>query len=372
MLDDLEHVIFGQTAFWFSDEGMSDATTQQNVKTYTEIEDILSHTFTKKYNLLYQNDSLTHACDFTETKKTNTDVIVKILSQNEDKMFLVIDHGRFDAFSLKKYPNCQVWPRKYFAPFSHLTHPGSREESIIQKKRENWFCFIGGRSEVFRTQMFNWIIGEGLDKSNKVTYLSYGVNTRDIDLHNDQRENFIATGGKIEYKEMIPFNNFETKENIPASSESRLGKCMSLYDCLFNIVVETFTTNQSAFHTEKTLNSILYGHIPIIIGGEGSMKKLQDMGIIIPDYIQWPIWDDLEVAQLHMNKNHIIQRQLIDLFTTHKIEDISTDWYPYAIRNLNKLNNLKENCAMEEKEICRWILTATHSISNPKYQRLYQ
>ena len=84
------------------------------------------------------------------------------------------------------------------------------------------------------------------------------------------------------------------------------------------------------------------------------------------------ILDDLEVAQLHINKNHVIQRQLTDLFTKHKIEDIATDWYPYAIQNLNKLNNLEKTCAMEEKEICRWILTATQNISNPKYQKLYQ
>ena len=101
------------------------------------------------------------------------------------------------------------------------------------------------------------------------------------------------------------------------------------------------------------------------------MKRIQDMGIIIPDYIQWSTWDDVPMDQLNYRKQDIVQRQLTDFFTKHSINDIATDWYPYALRNFNKFNNLENECAKEEKEICRWILTTTHNVSNPKYQYLY-
>jgi len=102
------------------------------------------------------------------------------------------------------------------------------------------------------------------------------------------------------------------------------------------------------------------------------MKKLQDMGMIIPDYIQWATWDDIPIDESNYSKKGVVQRQLIDLFTKHSINDIATDWYPYALRNFNKFNNLESECAKEEREICRWVLITTHNVSNPKYQYLYK
>jgi hypothetical protein len=101
------------------------------------------------------------------------------------------------------------------------------------------------------------------------------------------------------------------------------------------------------------------------------MKKFQDLGMIVPDYIDWHIWDDIPVDQLNYSKIDIIRRQLLKLFSKHTIVDIAEDWYPYALRNLEKFNNLASRCLEEEKEICRWILTTTHNLSNPKFQSFY-
>ena len=346
----------------------------KNMAVFPDINKLLDHAFTKKYNLVYSNDSFQHGCDTKETHvKEKTTIMEKVLTENTDKFFMIIDQYAFNHHTLRQYPNCQVWPRKYFSNFFGLSLKDHMSSSSIQSKRKHWFCSVLGRSNSFRTEMFNYFIDNNFQKNNKISYLSYLSYIKKESVK-EQQQNFLLSGGKENYKGLIPFNNFEesTAELFLALQDQKSRKIMPLHDCLFNIIVESFPTTGTAFYTEKSMHAVMYGHIPVVSGGPGVMKKLQDMGIIIPDYIQWPIWDDLEVAQLHMNKNHIIQRQLIDLFTTHKIEDISTDWYPYAIRNLNKLNNLKENCAMEEKEICRWILTATHSISNPKYQRLYQ
>jgi len=367
VLDDLEHIIYDRPTYGKGYRSEVD----KNITVFDRLSDLLSYTFAKKYVLIYQNDSLTHGCDFTETKKENTDVLAKILSQNTDKLFMIVDHGRFDHFTLKQYSNCQIWPRKYFAPFYSWTHYGSRDDSIIQPHRRHWFCSVLGRSDAFRTQMFNWFVDHGLETNNKISYLAYGVETRDTDINNDQQDNFIATGGQSKYKDLIPYNNFESKAQIPVDNDGRIKKTMPLYDCLFNIVVETYISNGNAMHTEKSLNAILYGHIPVILGGPGTMKKLQDMGMIIPDYIPWSMWDDLPIDQVNYSSIGIMQRQLVKFFAENKIEDIAADWYPYAIRNFNRFNDLAKTCAREEREICRWILIATHNVSNPKYQRLY-
>lgn len=364
VLDDLDHIVFDYTNYCVRRR-------EKDLKFLYPLGDIEFYTFTKKYNLIYQNDTLEQACDFTGTKKQNTDVIERILRSNPDKFFMIINNDRFDTFSLKQHTNCQVWPRKYFSGFYSWTQQGPRDVSVIQKNRRHWFCSVLGRSDHFRSQIFNWIIDRGLEKQNKVSYLCYGIKTRNISLNNDQKDNFIATSGKQEYKNIIPFNNFEVEDEIPIDNDGRIRKPMPLYDCLFNIVVETLGTNGCSFHTEKSLNSILYGHIPILLGGEGTMKKLQDMGIIIPDYIQWSIWDDIPLDSINYNKMDMMQRQLIELFTKHQINDIATDWYPYAVRNFKKFLNLEFECAREEREICRWILTATHNLANPKYQYLW-
>lgn len=368
ILDDLEHIIYNRPAYGGTGyRGEPD----KNIAVFDRLSDLLSYTFTKKYVLIYQNDSLTHGCDFLETKKESTEIFAKIISQNPDNFFMIVDHGGLDHFALKQYANCQTWSRKYFAPFYSWTHAGSRDGSVIQRHRQQWFCSVLGRSDTFRTQMFNWFLDSGLERNNKISYLSYGQHSRDLGLNRDQQQNFIATGGDPKYKECIPYNNFEGKEQIPADNDGRITKTMPLYDCLFNIVVETAIVSGYAMHTEKSLNAILYGHIPVIVGGAGTMKKLQDMGMIIPDYIQWSIWDDLPVDQLNYSKISILQRQLMELLHGHNIEDIANDWYPYALRNFNKFNDLAINCAREEQEICRWILVATHNVSNTRYTGLY-
>lgn len=342
--------------------------------TVANTNDLLDRKFSKPYNLIYYNDSFSHACDYWVSKKQNTDVLTKIALANQDKFFMIINYGNFDSFTLRQNKNCQVWDRKYFAPFYKWTHEGPRQDSVIQKSRTSWFVSVLGRADVYRSRMFNWILDNGYQKNNKVSYLCHGILDREVDTSDNllikkQQQNFIANGGEQMYKDLIPYNNFEGK--IPQDNKGRIAKAMPIYDCLFNIVVETHNTTGNAFHTEKSLNAILYGHVPLIMGGEGSMKKLQDMGMIIPDYVQWPIWDDVPIDQMNYSKTYLLQTQMQELLQKHNIIDISQDWYPYAIRNLKHFNNLQELCAKEEKEICRWILTATHNLSNPKYQELY-
>jgi hypothetical protein len=217
--------------------------------------------------------------------------------------------------------------------------------------------------------MFEWYIENSLEKSNKISYACYGMESRDLSKHDNQKELYVQSGGQERTARLLPFNNFEG--TIPHDTTGRVKKAMPVYDCLFNVVFETFQTTGIPLLTEKSLNAVLYGHIPLVVGGPGSMKKLQDMGMIIPDYLQWSIWDELQADNAERNKISILQRQLIKLFNSHDIKEISKDWYPYAVRNMRRYIDLTNSCAIEEQEICRWILTTTHNLSNRKYQYLW-
>lgn len=362
VLDDLEHIILNEFP-------RNNELNGHYTQTFNDPSELLDYDFKRKYNLIYQNDTMEEADDLRFNRKS-TDIMKSVFAKNNDKFFLIIDNGVFDYYTLSSLANCQVWPRKYFSTAKYKkNHQGSDDDAVLQKERSYWFCSILGRNDIFRSMMFDWIIDNELEKQNKVSYLAYSpTNLRDI---SNSDENHESQDIRSKHKNLIPFNNFEGKDEIPVSQPGRLRKVMPLYDCLFNLVMETDAVESYPYLTEKTGNTILYGHIPIVIGGSGSMKKLQDMGIIVPDYIKWPMWDDLPIDQSNYSKIDVMQRQLINFFEHNKINDIAEDWYPYAIRNFNKFINIENDCAEEEKEICRWILTCTHNLNNKNYQYLY-
>lgn len=375
ILDDMEHIIHNSPFCNGYGEGYN-SDPKRNSTVYPDIRDLMKHNFTKKYILIYSNDSFTHGCDSkVPDKREKTRVIEKILHSNKDKFFMIIDQYAFNHFTLRQHTNCQIWPRKYFSNFLGLCLTDQTSSSHIQNQRKHLFCSILGRCNPFRTEIFNYFLDNRMEQDNKISYMCYS-SYQDKESNDDVRKNFVGSGGEERWRPQIPFNNFEnvSAENVLhvdlAHQSGR--KMMPLYDCLFNVIVESFPDTGTAFYTEKSMNAILYGHIPVVSGGPGIMKGLQDMGIIIPDYIEWPIWDDLELAQLNIDKTKILKRQLKDLTTRYKLEEISEDWYPYALRNYNKLINLENESLEEEKEICRWVLTSTHNLSNPKYQSFYQ
>jgi len=361
VLDDLEHIVLN--------EFPSNDFVGHNVSSFITPNELLDYKFERKYNLIYQIDTMEEGLDLKFNKQSTT-ILKEVFLKNHDRFFLIIDNGVFDRFTLSNLDNCEIWPRKYFSTAKYKkNHEGAADDEVVQKERNHWFCSVLGRNDIFRSMMFDWIIDNGLEKENKISYLAYGPkNLRDI---GNREENHESQDISSKHRHLIPFNNFETKDDIPVNNIGRLRKVMPLYDCLFNIVMETDAVQSYPYLTEKTGNTILYGHIPIIIGGSGSMKKLQDMGIIVPDYIKWPMWDDLPIDQSNYSKTDVMQRQLTKFFQQHKINDIAQDWYPYAIRNLNKFKKIESACAEEEKEICRWILVATQNLSNRKYQYLY-
>lgn len=325
----------------------------------------------KKYNLIYAGTGFDLNYDPSYSRKVRTDVVAKVVMNNPDKIFMIIDNDRLNWQILEEFENCQVWKRKYFSDVYSITASKIRPGLKIYKNKKHWFCACMGRADVFRTGWFHWFFDNGLLDQNKISYLSTDRSFEHKPISTDEdvvRPIYMRTDGREELKNLIPYNNFETE--IP-NENKRMFAPRPVFDCLFNIVQEGFATNGNTDISEKSLDSIIHGNVPVIISAPGTMKKFQDLGMIVPDYIDWHIWDDIPVDQLNYSKINIIQRQLLKLFSKHKIVDIAEDWYPYALRNLEKFKNLASRCLEEEKEICRWILTSTHHLSNPKFQSFY-
>ena len=63
---DLEHVVFGVPDY-------DERNRPVEPPTVDHLKDLLDYNFTKKQNLIYQNDSFYNLCDFIDTKKQNTE-----------------------------------------------------------------------------------------------------------------------------------------------------------------------------------------------------------------------------------------------------------------------------------------------------------
>lgn len=326
----------------------------------------------RKYNLVYAGVGLDQAYDPVYSRKERTDILVKVVADNPDKTFMIIDNDRLNWQVLEEFENCQVWKRKYYNDSYYYSIKKMQPGHMIEKEKTHWFCACMGRNNYFRTEWFHWCYDRGLLEKNKVSYLSSDQNRGNgagivIDPE-AVRQIYMRTNGRKELAHLIPYNNYES--SVP-EEHNRMFKTRPIFDCLFNIVHEGFMTDGNTDISEKSLDTVVHGNVPVIISAPGTMNKFQGMGMIVPDYIDWHIWDDIPVDQMNYSKIEIIQRQLLELFSKHKISEIAEDWYPYAVRNLKNFQDLADRCLREEKEICRWILATTHNMNNPKYQSLY-
>lgn len=325
----------------------------------------------KKYNLIYAGIGFDSFYDPFYSRKERTDAVANVVMNNPDKIFMIIDNDRLNWQTLEEFENCQVWKRKYFSDCYSITASKIKPDLEIYKNKKHWFCSCMGRADIFRTGWFHWFYDNDLLSKNKVSYLATDQAWPDRPISTDKDTVcaiYMQMGGRKELKNWIPYNNYE--KEIP-DEHKRMFAPRPIFDCLLNIVQEGFVTAGNTDISEKSLDSIIHGNVPVIISAPGTMKKFQDLGMIVPDYIDWHIWDDIPVDQMYYSKIEIIQRQLLELFSKHKISEIAEDWYPYAVRNLKNFKDLADRCLREEKEICRWVLATTHNMNNPKYQSFF-
>lgn len=326
----------------------------------SEFSELIEYKFVKKYNLIYRTRDINVDCDPFSSK--GWQILSLIADKNPDKMFFIIDDLSVFKIDYKKIKNVQIWPRQFQFTQQYLL----KDLDPIQQKKLHWMSCILGRAEIFRTLFFNNLLDMGFEKNNMLSYGCYSIEDREYN-ENSGKKNYMDTGGKEEYCHLIPFNNF--KNNIEYNYRPFLIK--EIGGCFANIVIETFITDSPIFLTEKTFKPLVQGSYPIIIGSIGSMARLTTMGFHIPDYINWQLWDSIPRDKDTFNFWGIIQKQLLELFQKYSLEDISKDWYPYAVKNRERMIKLDELNRIEEKAICHWLLSGCHALSNPKYQYLY-
>tara|TARA_B100001063_G_C16749248_1_gene549279 strand:+ start:204 stop:1310 length:1107 start_codon:yes stop_codon:yes gene_type:complete len=360
-LDDLETITVGVPV---SQNNQDVGTTRYTVIGFNELTE---YNFQKKYNLICRTTGVNIDCDpvYSSQDRPNfNNVIHLIADKHPDKKFFIIDDTDMFKIDYKNIKNVKVWPRQYQFTQQHLL----QGLSPIQEKKTHWMSCLLGRSDYFRTGLFNTIIDENWHKDNLVSYGCYGIHDRD---HDDRRcqDNYMDTGGKEEYREIIPFNNFEKKQ---IRLEDRAFLSQSVYGCFANVVQESFLVHPFTFLSEKSFKPLLQGLYPIIIGTPGTMTKLSTMGFQIPNYINWQLWDHLprdEEADFYFW--NIVRAQLKELFEKHSLNDISKDWYPYALKNRERMFQLDKLMKEEEKLICRWLLNGCDALHYRRYQEFY-
>ena len=331
------------------------------VKYIEKFDSLVNFKFTKKYNLIFKKNDENYYLDPNLSfkneylnKQIATDCLMTMLRKNPDKFFLIIDELQIFDIDYSSESNAQIWHRQF--QFNQQYLLDSDIKPIENKK--HWFGCILGRTDYFRTVFFEWFIKNNLHKNNLISYGCYDAYDRNVSTDTAQN-NFKNSSGNETYKKLIPFNNFE--KETPKILANRSSLTTDFVNCFANIIFETFGMHSDTnflYFSERSYKPFIQGNYPIIISSYGSMSRMASKGFIIPDYINWQIWDYLPMDQLHFSTIDIICNQLKELFEKYKLEDIQNDWYPYAIKNYERMHNFKDLNEKEEKTICNWIRSA--------------
>lgn len=296
------------------------------------------------------------------------DKILNEAKNNSDKNFLIIlDAGEHvyqgEPSVDSKIKNLFVFNRKFHC--ANYNWFGSSPPPTFSINKSKWFYCPIGRADVVRTRFFDELVNAELHQKNSVSYLCTNFPERIPDP-----EEYTKTGG-TKYKDMIPYNNFEGK-NLN-NKERNLPNWIEQNKCLFGIDIEVGSVHPTTWYTERLYNIVSGGLIPVVVSGAGSLGQLENMGFIVPDYLNWRLYDLWPVDSWGTGPDKIksIIKNLVNFTTKYKLEDIAKDWYPSAIKNQEHFKKLKDYYREEEKEICKWILVITHNLSNKKYQQLY-
>ncbi len=318
--------------------------------------EILKKPITKKFNVIYPKNSSTCHTDVPSAYEKINECVLGLLSKNQDKKFIIIDYENFDSARFKHFKNFHVWSRKFHVMPNILDE--LPVEPLFTNARKKWMSCLMARANIFRTELFNWIIDNKLDRDNNVSYLCVDDSNERI-LHAENcvqryKDTFIKENNYNDYSSKIPFNNFESKP--PANNFLRYKEIPTpCVESLISVIPETFNALTRPTFTEKTFKALIAGQYPVILGGPGSMSKLAAMGFRIPNYIEWSVWDDLCFMDQRVGKLKIIKQQLLDLMNKQNLCEISNDFFADSLYNYKRLHKIKILNVEEQKQICAWI-----------------
>lgn len=288
--------------------------------------------------------------------------IKTIANKNKDKNFLIIlDQG--EHYFGDTPNNLFVFNRKFHS--GHYNFHNSYPPTLIEQKKQWLFCPMG-RASVIRTYIFDLLVSKNLHKDNSVSYLCTNFPERKPD-----RDEYFKTGG-VKNAHMLPYNNFEN-EILSNDQRHNSWNWSAHNNCLFGITVLNGATENVAWYDQRVYNVLAGGLVPVIISGTMGMGQLENMGFVVPDYINWRLCDLWPVDRYNtgLDKMELLIDGVHNFIGQNRLEDISKDWYPYAVKNqTHMINTMKQQALLEEQHICKWICTITKNLANPKYQQL--
>ena len=97
VLDDLEHIVLN--------EFPNNDFVGHNISSFITPNELLDYKFERKYNLIYQIDTMEEGLDLKFNKQSTT-ILKEVFHKNHDRFFLIIDNGVFDHFTLSSLDNC--------------------------------------------------------------------------------------------------------------------------------------------------------------------------------------------------------------------------------------------------------------------------
>ena len=283
----------------------------------------------------------------------------------DNQYIMVADQGEHTPMAQGHLPqNFHVFNRRFhMGLYNHYGHPPPPVRTPTR-----WLFCPMGRGDMVRTRFFELLHREDLIQGNNISYLC-----TDWPDRRPSRAVYRGTTGQVpgvDLEHLIPFNNFEPR--ILENEARHRPNWDAHQQCLFGVSVETGSTWESAWYTERTYNMVSAGLVPVIVAGLGALTQLESLGFRIPDYLNWRLWDNWPVDQWGESVDLMgrITQELRLATERHSLRDLARDWRPHAEHNQRHWHTLEAQFHREDRIIAEWVMTLTDRISRPDLQHL--
>lgn len=224
-----------------------------------------------------------------------------------------------------------------------------------------------GRADHIRTRFFDLLVERDLHVAGRISYLATNFPERQVDP-----VQYTLTGGS-QNAHMIPYSTMD--DGMPNNMQRHIPLWTKMQDCLIGIDVEVGATHPQPWYTERLYYILVAGLAPVVISGPGAMANLEYMGFHMPNFLDWRLPDGWKVDDWGTGVDKIshVLDDIANLIKSQKLAAISCAWQPHAEHNWHQwLEHLPDLYRREERVICKWAMTLTHTLSRRDLQHLLE
>jgi hypothetical protein len=205
--------------------------------------------------------------------------------------------------------------------------------------KEKHFLSLNGRSDFFRQSLYYFFIKFSLLEKGYFSYIGDSARAKlNIYQINDLIENETPWYAKnLPYKEILKSIPYEIPNHNYADHYNN-GESFLYEKTLVSIQIETYSTENFPYFTEKIFRIIANKHPFILQGASGSLEFLRDMGFKTFD--NW--WDESYDCLSDHNRLEAIFHLILEIanWPITKINKISTEMIPVLEHNANHFKNV--------------------------------